>query len=198
MGFLSGVAARGRNAAVLPYVRGDVLEVGCAWGDLYERAGGQIRSYAGIDYDAARVDEARRRHPDAEFAVANVDDGVPQFARRFDAIVMVAVAEHLFNLKTVFGGLAAQLKPGGRIVATTPTVWGNDVVHRLASRLGAFNAAIHDDHIVIFNARRFRALALEIGLEVERHALFQLGCNQLAVLRRPDLSRSGSPLNTSL
>ena len=68
--------------------------------------------------------------------------------------------------------MAAALKPNGRIVLTTPTVIGNDLVHRLGASVGLFSQDAQDDHIVIFNKRRFEVLANEVGLD-------------LAILRAP-------------
>lgn len=185
VGLLSGYLGAARIARVAPHVRGDLLDIGCQSGQLRAALGDRIAGYAGIDISEGAVAAARAAHPDARFWVANIDDGLPEIAERFDTIVLCAVVEHLFNLKLAFSGLRGLLKPEGRMVLTTPTVFGNDVVHGIGARLGLFAQAAQDDHIVIFNRQRFRVLAAEVGLELERHELFQFGCNQLAVLRRP-------------
>lgn len=182
---LSSWLAASRYARVLPHLAGDLLDVGCQEGQLRDEAAGRIASYAGLDISEERLERARARHPDCDFFWCDLDAGLPELDRRFDTIVMCAVIEHLFNQKIVFDGLARLLKPGGRIVLTTPTPFGNDVVHALGAKIGLFHPAAQDDHIVIYNRKRFAVLAGETGLALERHELFQLGCNQLAILRKP-------------
>ena len=76
------------------------------------------------------------------------------------------------------------MKPGGRLVITTPTNFGNDVVHRAGSLIGLFSKVARDDHISIFNRKRFEVFANECGLEVELYRFFQFGCNQLVILQK--------------
>lgn len=185
MGLLSQHLRQQRMAKVLAHLRGDLLDVGCGHGALREAAGDRISSYAGIEISEKAAEQARARNPGCDVWACNLDDGLPEIDARFDTIAMLAIIEHLFNLKLVFGGLSVLLRPGGQIVLTTPTVIGNDVVHSLGARVGLFAKAAQDDHIVIFNRSRFRVLASEVGLELSEHRLFQMGCNQLAVLTRP-------------
>ncbi len=70
-----------------------------------------------------------------------------------------------------------------RLLVTTPTPFGNDIVHRLGAAIGLFAKAAADDHIVIYNRQRFEILAKEFDLKLERYESFGFGCNQLAILR---------------
>lgn len=97
---------------------------------------------------------------------------------------MVALIEHLFNQQHVMSEVANALKPGGIIVMTTPTPFGNDVVHRLGASIGLFAKAAVDDHIVIYNHHRFRLMAKEVDLQLKSYRKFQFFCNQIAVLAR--------------
>ena len=171
---------------LVPCIRGDVLDIGCQYGKFREMARAQIGRYVGIDNDSDQLNRARELHSDCQFILCDVDEALPEFDQEFDTIVMCAVIEHLFNQKRVMQSLAQALRPGGRILITTPTPFGNDIVHRLGSAIGVFSSVAQDDHIVIYNRRRFEILAREVGLELERHKLFQLGCNQLAILRKPE------------
>jgi hypothetical protein len=76
------------------------------------------------------------------------------------------------------------LKPGGIVVMTTPTPFGNDIVHRLGASLGLFAKAAVDDHIVIYNHHRFSLMAIEVGLQLKSYQTFQFLCNQIVVLSK--------------
>ncbi len=58
---------------------------------------------------------------------------------------MIAVIEHLFNQKFVMDEVSNVLKPGGKVVVTTPTPFGNDVVHRVGATLGLFAKTAMND-----------------------------------------------------
>jgi 2-polyprenyl-3-methyl-5-hydroxy-6-metoxy-1,4-benzoquinol methylase len=95
---------------------------------------------------------------------------------------MIALIEHLFNQQHVMSEVANVLKPDGVVVVTTPTPFGNDIVHRLGAKAGLFAKSAVDDHIVIYNHHRFCIMAREVGLKLKYYRTFQLFCNQLAVL----------------
>lgn len=67
--------------------RFSVLDVGCGLGDLVgylERTGRQV-DYLGVDIVPQMVEEARRRHPQARFAVCDILEAPPQ--GRFDLVL---------------------------------------------------------------------------------------------------------------
>ncbi|MEL6259325.1 MAG: class I SAM-dependent methyltransferase, partial [Pseudomonadota bacterium] len=182
---LSKSIARTRVRKILPHVQGDVLEVGCGAGILYEAIKDQVGSYTGVDIQTDKIAEAQAKFPEATFAVADVDRDEIPYTAVFDTVVMSALIEHIFNLKTLGENLEKALRPGGRVVLTTPTPFGNDVVHRLGARLGLFSPIAVDDHIAIFNKKRCDIFAREFGLKLAAHQTFQIGCNQLAIIEKP-------------
>jgi 2-polyprenyl-3-methyl-5-hydroxy-6-metoxy-1,4-benzoquinol methylase len=186
MSLLSGYLGRKRQTITAAYVRGDVLDIGCQQGQLRELLASQLNRYVGIDRQVEDVLEAKQRYPDSEFRVLDIDDEPLGYDAEFDTIVLIAVIEHIFNLKYVGKNIARALKPGGSVVLTTPTPFGNDVIHRLGAGLGLFSPEAADDHIAIFNRKRIAIFAKEAGLVVSEHRRFQLFCNQIAILRRPD------------
>jgi SAM-dependent methyltransferase len=186
MALFSNYLSAARMGRLVPSIRGDVLDIGCQHGKFRELAREQMGRYVGMDIDPDQIERARALHPECQFILCDVDETMPEFDEEFDTIVMCAVIEHLFNQKRVMASLARALRPNGRILITTPTPFGNDIVHRLGSAIGVFSSVARDDHIMIYNRLRFKILAREVGLELESHKLFQLGCNQVAILRKPD------------
>lgn len=185
MALLSSYLSGSRNAAIAPHVHGDVLDIGCQRGQLRDRLGERIGRYVGIDLSPESLEEARRRHPDCEFRLLDIDAEQFGYDSEFDTIVLIAVLEHVFNLKHLGTNLTRALKPGGQVVLTTPTPIGNDIVHRLGARFGLFSKMAVDDHIVIFNKKRLEIFAREVSLSLFEYRRFQLGCNQIAILRKP-------------
>lgn len=183
-GLLSPMLKRQRFAMVAPYVRGDVLDVGCGPSAMLTLGGGAITSYTGVEQNTGRVQKLRRDFPQYTFLERDLDDQPLGLDRQFDTILLVAVIEHIYNQKHLMRELVGVLKPEGRIVITTPTPFGNDVVHRLGATLGLFAKSARDDHIVIYNRKRFEIVAQDFQLSIERYQRFQFGCNQLVVFRR--------------
>jgi SAM-dependent methyltransferase len=167
-----------------PFILGDVLDLGCGSALVKTRFSEQIAHYVGVERDPRHVESLRKTFPDAEFHVRDLDRDRLGFGPRFDSVVMLALIEHVFNQKHLFGEVVACLKPGGRIIITTPTVIGNDVVHRIGSAFGLFARSAVDDHIAIFNKKRLHILANEFGLRLAAYSKFELACNQLAVMNR--------------
>ena len=69
---------------------------------------------------------------------------------------MIAIIEHIWNQRFLFEQVLKNLKPSGKIVITTPTPFGNDFVHALGAKVGLFAKSAVDDHIMIYNKKRFK------------------------------------------
>jgi SAM-dependent methyltransferase len=151
MELLSSHIANQRRAKVLAHVRGDVLELGCGTGRLYRECRGAVGRYVGIDVSKHAVEEAQRIFPDAQFLRRDIDRETLGFENEFDIVLMVALIEHVFNQGFVLQQSFRALRPGGSVVLTTPTPFGNDIVHRIGARIGLFHSGAMDDHIVIYN-----------------------------------------------
>lgn len=182
---LSGSIRKQRLAMVAPYLKGDVLEVGCNIGSMLHAAGGDLGRYVGIDINEDALARAAATFPEHQFLRRDIECEAFGFREEFDVVLMVALIEHVFNQGHLLDQCRLALRPGGSIVLTTPTVLGNDVVHRIGQSLGLFHKAVGDDHIVIYNKTRLLAAAAKKGFELSHYQRFQLGCNQLAVLRKP-------------
>jgi 2-polyprenyl-3-methyl-5-hydroxy-6-metoxy-1,4-benzoquinol methylase len=172
---------RWRIAKATPYIPkgARVLDVGCADGALFRVLGDRIAGGIGIDPALAtesndgRVRLVRGAFPDDLRA-----DG------HFDAITMLAVFEHLDDAaqRKAAAACASLLRPGGRVVLTVPEPAVDRIVHFLA-RLGILaGMAMHEHHG--FDARRTPEYFATRDFELEENERFQLGLNNLFVLRR--------------
>lgn len=184
-GLLSPYLRNKRTSMVLHYLKGDVLDIGCGPGrnlELLKERNIPFSSYTGLEIDEKLVKQLSIQYPDSKFFKVDLDIEKITIDRKFDSIVLLAVIEHVFNLKFLFSQLADLLKPDGRIILTTPTPFGNDIVHRIGTSIGLFDKeGGQDDHIVIFNRKRLQILGDEFGLYLKNYKTFQFGCNQIAV-----------------
>lgn len=184
MSLLSSYLHSIRINKVKPYIKGDVLDLGCGPATHLNIARDQIKTYYGIDYDEKLITKDKKMYPDAKFFVKDLDEDKLNLDKKFDAILMVALIEHIFNQKFFFREVIKYLKPNGIIVITTPTPFGNDIVHRIGGKFGLFSKVAVDDHIVIYNKKRVEILTREFDLKITKYFTFEFGCNQLVILRK--------------
>jgi SAM-dependent methyltransferase len=184
MTLLSSMLLDQRHEKVAKYLQGDVLDIGCGGAQVLRDYSSSITSYCGIERTAEVVDDLSREFPAATFFQRDLDRERFGIEKKFDCVMLIAVIEHLFNQKFVMDGIVEVLKPGGMVLITTPTPFGNDFVHRIGAFVGLFAKTAVDDHIVIYNRHRFKILARETGLKLKHHRYFQFYCNQIAILKK--------------
>lgn len=186
MALLSDYLARARANIAQQYASGRVLDLGCGNAETYRLARHAISEYHGIDLDPAAINRLRAEFPEASFHVADLDEDPLPDGIQVDTVLLIALIEHIFNQKHMMREIVKCLAPSGRVVVTTPTPLGNDVVHRIGGKIGIFAGSAVRTHIVIYNRPRLEILASEFGLVLDTYKRFQLGCNQLAILKKPD------------
>jgi 2-polyprenyl-3-methyl-5-hydroxy-6-metoxy-1,4-benzoquinol methylase len=168
-----------RFRAALPHIRGRVLDFGCGHGWLSRRVGGQ--GYTGVDHSERALRRARKLHPDKRFV--SVEELASLGRESFDAVVLLAVIEHLPDPAATLRSLRQFLAPEGRVVLTTPEPrleWA----HGLGAGLGLFSRHAHGEHQSLMDRAGIEAAAAAAGLSVETYRRFLWGANQLAVLRQ--------------
>jgi SAM-dependent methyltransferase len=175
-----------RTRRILPFLRGDVLELGCGASVVLDSDSARraMTSYTGVEALPENVEALRKKHPQATFLAFDLDAGPWPLEGRFDCVLALAVIEHLWNLKTLFDQVHRHLREDGLFLLTTPTPWGNHVVLRTLSRIGLVRRNVIDDHVTIFDRQLFRHACGEFGFELAHYGKFQFGGNQLAVLRK--------------
>jgi ubiquinone/menaquinone biosynthesis C-methylase UbiE len=107
----------------IPRERGvKILDVGCGAGHIL----GEIRhlnphaALIGLDVSEMAVSRARERMPEARYDVI-VDGGpFPLPDRSVDFLFTSEVVEHIYDTENAFREMARVLRPGGRILITTP------------------------------------------------------------------------------
>jgi len=171
-----------RLAAALPHVppASRVLDVGCGFADL----AGRFPEYTGCDRNPLILEENRRRFPTASYVSWDVSDGEPPPAllagRVFDAVLMLALLEHLAAPWRALARAAELLAPDGRVVVTTPHPIGR-IPLELGAVLGWLAPHAAEEHETLLARKDLEASGARAGLRLVRYRRFLLGLNQVAV-----------------
>lgn len=167
-------AADGTHAAVLACLRevaplqGDLLDAPCGAGALAQAAGALGFTPHGVDV----VRHPRLLLPEASLTVADLDRGVPFADGAFDVVLSVEGIEHLGSPRAFVTELARVLRPGGRLILSTPNVlsvrsrwrWLTRGHHRhfTPDARGRFSS----DHLHAVDYHLMHRLLDEAGLEI--------------------------------
>ena len=111
-----------RYEFALPYCRGaTVLDAGCGVGYGTAHVAQLAQRVVGVDVSDEAISYAREHYaaPNIEFLVADVL-GLPFDAHTFDTACSFEIVEHVPDAERFVAELARVLKPGGRLVLSTP------------------------------------------------------------------------------
>ena len=105
----------------------DVLEIGCGTGSTALRLAPHVRSLTGTDVSPAMIEIAREKAwnegpGNLTFAVA---DAATARRRTFDAVLAHNLLHLVPDLDAALAAAAAQVRPGGLLIAKTPCLGGN-------------------------------------------------------------------------
>lgn len=179
---LSVMASNRRWKAILPYLHGSVLDIGCGWTTIPNLlAAGQL--YVGVDGNPTMIDYGQKKYPQHQFYVRNFDSQPLALSETcFDTVILSAVIEHLQHPERILREIRQVLAPDGRLLITTPTPWG-DLLHHVGSKLRLFYSESVLEHVQIFDQHSLRQMVEQCGFEAVEYRRFALGANQIAVCR---------------
>ena len=96
-----------------PYVRGDLLDVGCGMKPYEALLGGRTTGWTGIDFTESASGQTR-----ADVFGSALD--MPFADESFDTVLCTQVAEHVPEPGRLFSECARVLRPDGILILTTP------------------------------------------------------------------------------
>jgi 2-polyprenyl-3-methyl-5-hydroxy-6-metoxy-1,4-benzoquinol methylase len=147
-----------------------ILDYGCGNGEILteiQRLNPRARCM-GADVSETALGVARRRLPEVPFYGLRDGGRTPLDSGSVDFIFCSEVIEHVYDTEATFQELARLLKPGGRILLTTPH---HGLVKNILLVLFAFDR--HFDpggpHIRFFTRRSLFASLRRAGMWPERH-----------------------------
>lgn len=153
----------------------DVLDIGCVdhsadraternW--LHKHLYGVASHVAGIDYLETDVQRLRDEGYNVHHANAEQFD----LGRTFDAVVAGELLEHIPNPGAFLGCALDHLADGGRLILTTPNVWGAAYLKRL---LLPREVHCNEEHQAWYCRRTLRQLLERNGFEMLDHEYIQ-------------------------
>jgi 2-polyprenyl-3-methyl-5-hydroxy-6-metoxy-1,4-benzoquinol methylase len=179
---LSEYITRQRLRMVRPYLKGDILDLGCG----YTRIPFLLdpdQAYVGIDHDPTVIQWGRNRYPKHKFYLLDLEEDQSQNLRHYDTVLMIAVLEHLDRPGAILQQVTKFIVPTGNLVITTPTPLGG-FIHSIGTHLGLFYQEAKEDH-KRFYSRKLLEKTLQIhNLSINLYRKFLWSGNQLAVCSR--------------
>lgn len=108
--------------AAMPYIKGDLLEVGCGEGRGVQQLAPLANSYTAIDKIGEIIEKLKSKYPDYNFYQANIPPISAVKDDSFDVVVSFQVIEHIKNDKLYLEEIHRILKKGGKALITTPNI----------------------------------------------------------------------------
>jgi SAM-dependent methyltransferase len=142
--------------------RTSVLDVGCSHGQHLVQFGP-----GSVGIDAVESNVAFCRALGFDVRLANVEDGLPDLGRRFEAIYASNLLEHLVAPHLFLLRLHALLESNGRLFIHVPTMPPLPIVDRLIKRTIGHNGYLASEHINAFTPRTLAFTVERAGYVVE-------------------------------
>ena len=181
-GSLSGFVKGFRIRAAVKELGGarSVLDLGCGLCELIVSLPSGI-GYTGVERDAWMYERACTLFPQHRFHRGDIEDAAFDVPEGFDAILLLAVWEHLHDPAALLVRARRWIEPGGRFIATTPAPAAHQVLE-LGSKMGLLSRHADEEHEKLWSFAEIEEIAGRTGWRMLRRRRFLLGANQLFVL----------------
>jgi SAM-dependent methyltransferase len=146
-----------------------VLDAGCGRGTFTAFLHGLGFRMIGSDISRAALTFARQQYPQVPFAVASMEETLPFRDEYFAAVWCTEVLEHLFDVQATLAELHRVLRPGGKLVLTTPY---HGFLKNLSIVLLSFDRHYDPcgEHIRFFSRHSLQRCLAQSGFVVEHWA----------------------------
>jgi len=105
-----------------PYIKGNVLELGCGEGRGVEIIAPKCDDYLGVDKIGSLAEHLRATYPNFTFRQMVFPPLSQLMDSSYDVVVSFQVIEHLKRDKEFLHEICRVLKPGGTAILTTPNI----------------------------------------------------------------------------
>lgn len=180
---------------ILPFLKGNLLEIGCGYGDFgaWCKEQGTCQQVTGIDPSGAAIKQAQEQYPNCQWLEAGAEQ-LPFADASFDSIVSLEVLEHIKQPELMIKEATRVLKPGGSLVIQTPN-YPTKRLYDAMYWLRGHRPDMKDDptHVSPITLGRMQKLLKAQGLEimhlVGRNILGESRVSSLAHFKRTRFGR---------
>lgn len=180
-GTLSHHIARYRFALQFLSEHDSILDAGCGVGYGSQMLAGRTDCVTGVDYSPLAVQHARLHHTARNSVFAQMDCQFLAFAdASFDTVVSFEVFEHLPKPEQFIAECVRVLRPGGKLIISTPNEVASDIHMR--------SVGLHNDfHVSTMTLDQFRQLLRKHFATVAMYGQRRRGSKLYSVLRSMDV-----------
>jgi SAM-dependent methyltransferase len=139
--------------------------------------------YTGVERDDWMFERGRRLFPARRFVQADIEDSSFDPDTKADAILLIAVWEHLHDPAALLTRARAWANPGARFILTTPPPWTHAILD-FGSRLGLLSRHADEEHERLWTIGEIAEVAARTGWRFVKGRRFFFGMNQLVVLQQ--------------
>ena len=164
-GILSNYLSKQRSKKVLPYLKGDILDVGCGPGFNSVYLKDKFINYIGIDYSEEFIKIAKSLHSNGIFVAGNVKSLKALNLENPDLIIGIGILHHIDNLNEALMSLK-EIAKNDTVLAFSEPFRGNPGIQLLRY----FRKKIDPDYSkdqVFFSKRELVDLFNNNGFEVK-------------------------------
>ena len=143
-----------------------VVDIGCGNGAVTALLAKRFPAVTGVDFSDSGIEQARRHFPQVRFERADVSGEMAELAPgSFDLAVSLEVVEHLYQPRLFAANCFRLLKPGGRLVVSTPYHgYLKNLVLAATGKMDAHFTALWDcGHIKFWSEQTLTELLREPG-----------------------------------
>lgn len=157
-----------------------LLDIGCHQGELFEKLQGHIGPSVGID----SLTQSRHLGPH-QIIHYTFAGQLPFASATFDVVTLLAVIEHIQEIKQLIEECKRVLVPTGRVVLTVPAPAADHLLDWLIRLRLADGMSLEEHHG--FDPTQLPEFFEKQGFRLEQWERFQLGFNNLMVFRAEQL-----------
>ena len=180
--FFEKILSRWRTGLARKYIPANsrILDLGCGFtGSFLKKIENNISHGVGVDVSVSK----ELNSPKLELIEHDLNDPLPFSDDNFDIVTSLANLEHLNKPDQYLNETYRVLKPGGKLLLTTPSLWAKPVLE-LLSRLGLISRREIEDHKNYFSKKILASLCKKAGFSSISHRYFQFGMNNFLYAKK--------------